>query len=141
MLFPTSSRLIPKGRLDASRTCPEGDEPPGLKPYERIPARDTLKIYGASDYATTADGGDYTVHVVVGIDPDWHMYLLDLWRAQTTPDKWIEAFCDLVEQWKPIGWAEETEQIKASIGPFLERCASVKPMWLALSSRHAATRR
>jgi hypothetical protein len=118
-----------------------GDEPPGLKPYERIPARDTLKIYGASDYATTADGGDYTVHVVVGIDPDWHMYLLDLWRAQTTPDKWIEAFCDLVEQWKPIGWAEETEQIKASIGPFLERCASVKPMWLALSSRHAATRR
>ncbi|MGB6661865.1 MAG: hypothetical protein WBE90_22985 [Xanthobacteraceae bacterium] len=95
------------------------DEPPGLKPYERIPARDTLKIYGASDYATTADGGDYTVHVVVGIDPDWHMYLLDLWRAQTTPDKWIEAFCDLVEQWKPIGWAEETEQIKASIGPFL----------------------
>ena len=31
----------------------------------------------ASDYAVTADGGDYTVHVVVGVDPDGHMYLLD----------------------------------------------------------------
>jgi predicted phage terminase large subunit-like protein len=92
-----------------------------LRPYDRIPPRDTLKIYGASDYATTADGGDYTVHVVVGIDPDWRMYLLDLWRAQTTPDKWIESFCDLVGQWRPIGWAEESGQIKASVGPFLDR--------------------
>ncbi|MGB8740651.1 MAG: hypothetical protein WCD52_10455, partial [Xanthobacteraceae bacterium] len=33
----------------------------------------------------------------------------------------IEAFCDLVEQWKPIGWAQETGQIKGSVGPFLER--------------------
>ena len=92
-----------------------------LKPYPTIPARDTLKIYGGSDYAVTENGGDYTVHIVVGIDPEWRIYLLDLWRGQTTPDKWIEAFCDLVEQWKPIGWAEEQGQIKASVGPFLER--------------------
>ena len=32
----------------------------------------------ASDYAVTADGGDYTVHIVVGIDPEGRMYLLDL---------------------------------------------------------------
>ena len=69
----------------------------------------------------TEDGGDFTVHAIVGIDPDWRIYLLDLWRAQTTPDKWIEAFCDLIQQWKPIGWAEETGQIKASVGPFLTR--------------------
>jgi hypothetical protein len=37
-----------------------------LRPYETMPARETLKIYGASDYAVTADGGDYTVHIVVG---------------------------------------------------------------------------
>lgn len=92
-----------------------------LKPYDVIPPLQTLKIYGASDYAVTANGGDYTVHVVVGVDPDWHIYLLDLWRGQTSSDKWIEAFCDLVEEWKPIGWAEEQGQIKASVGPFLER--------------------
>ncbi|MDE2106111.1 MAG: phage terminase large subunit [Patescibacteria group bacterium] len=92
-----------------------------LRPYEIIPPRATLKIYGASDYAVTEDGGDWTVHIVIGINPEWHIYVLDLWRGQTTPDKWIEVFCDLVEDWRPIGWAEETGQIKASVGPFLER--------------------
>jgi predicted phage terminase large subunit-like protein len=92
-----------------------------LKPYDRIPARDTLRVYGASDYAVTADGGDYTVHVVVGLDPDGRMYLLDLWRKQAASDEWVEAFCDLVLKWKPIGWAEEQGQIRAGVGPYLDR--------------------
>ena len=92
-----------------------------LKPYEIVPARDTLRVYGASDYAVTADGGDYTVHVVVGVDPEGRMYLLDLWRRQTSSDVWIEAFCDLVLKWKPIGWAEEQGQIRAGIGPLLDK--------------------
>jgi len=45
--------------------------------------------------------------------------LLDLWRKQTTSDEWVEVFCDLVQKWKPIGWAEETGQINAAVGPFL----------------------
>jgi predicted phage terminase large subunit-like protein len=92
-----------------------------LRPYDKAPARETLRIYGGSDYAVTADGGDYTVHVVVGLDPEGRMYLLDLWRKQSASDEWIEAFCDLVIQWKPMGWAEEQGQIKAGVGPFLER--------------------
>lgn len=92
-----------------------------LKPYDKVPPRDTMRVYGGSDYAVTADGGDYTVHAVVGLDPNGRMYLLDLWRKQASADVWIEAFCDLVKQWKPIGWAEEQGQIKAGIGPFLER--------------------
>jgi predicted phage terminase large subunit-like protein len=92
-----------------------------LRPYEKAPARDTIQVYGASDYAVTADGGDYTVHIVVGIDPEGRLYLLDLWRKQTSSDQWVEAFCDLVTHWKPMGWAEETGQIKAGVGPFLEK--------------------
>ena len=92
-----------------------------LKPVHELPPRNSLKVYGASDYAVTADGGDYTVHVVVGLDPDGRMYLLDLWRAQASSDVWVEAFCDLVKKWKPIGWAEETGQIKSGVGPFLLR--------------------
>lgn len=92
-----------------------------LKPYTVEPDRRTLRIYGASDYAVTANGGDYTVHIVVGIDPQHHIYVLDLWRAQASSDKWIETFCDLVEKWRPLGWAEEKGQIKAGVGPFLEK--------------------
>lgn len=92
-----------------------------LKPYDRTPARETLRIYGGSDYAVTADGGDYTVHAVVGLDPDGRMYLLDLWRKQAASDEWVEAFCDLVLKWRPMAWAEEQGQIKSGVGPFLER--------------------
>lgn len=87
------------------------------------PDRDQMRIYGASDYAVTAAGGDYTVHVVVGLDPDGRLHLLDLWRKQAASDEWVEAWCDLVLKWKPMAWAEETGQIKAGVGPFLEKRA------------------
>lgn len=82
-----------------------------------------MRVYGGSDYAVTKDGGDYTVHVVVGVDPDGRMYVLDLWRKQASSDEWVEAWCDLVRKWKPLAWAEEQGQIKAGVGPFLERRA------------------
>lgn len=88
-------------------------------PVDVIPPRDTMAIYGGSDYAVTANGGDYTVHVVIGVGHDGRMYLLDLWRAQASSDVWVDAFCNLVRKWQPIGWAEETGQIKSGVGPFL----------------------
>jgi hypothetical protein len=113
-----------------------------LKPYVTVPARNTLRVYGASDYAVTSNGGDYTVHVVVGLDPDGKMYLLDMWRRQAASDEWIEAFCDLVLQYKPIGWAEEYGQIRAGVGPFLaHRQRERKDMWRAPRSRPRATSR
>lgn len=94
-----------------------------LKAYtpEMLPDRRTMRVYGASDYAVTDNGGDYTVHIVVGIDPDEKMWLLDLWRAQTNSLQWVEAFCDLVLEWHPLGWAEETGQIKSGVGPFRDK--------------------
>ena len=92
-----------------------------LKTVPQLPDRKTLRVYGGSDYAVTSAGGDFTVHVVVGLDPEGRMYLLDLWRGQTASDEWIEAFCDLVSKWRPIGWAEETGQIKSGVGPFLQK--------------------
>ncbi len=92
-----------------------------LRAYIKAPDLATLAVYGGSDYAVTDSGGDYTVHAVVGIDPEDRMYLLDLWRGQKQGDVWIDALCDLVRKWKPMGWAEEMGQIKAAIGPFLER--------------------
>lgn len=93
-----------------------------LRPYDgKPPARETLRVYMGSDYAVTADGGDYTVHAVVGLDPEGRMYLLDLWRKQAASDVWVEAFCDLAREWKPMAAAEEQGQIKSGVGPFLER--------------------
>lgn len=92
-----------------------------IKEYVTAPPRDTLRVVGASDYAVTADGGDYTVHIVIGIDPEQRLYVLDLWRGQTDSMVWIESFCDLVKQHKPIEWGEEAGQINSGVGPFITR--------------------
>jgi hypothetical protein len=51
---------------------------------------------------------------MVGVDRENRMYVLDLWRGQTSSDVWIEAWCDLVKKWKPGFWAEEHGQIISS---------------------------
>jgi predicted phage terminase large subunit-like protein len=91
-----------------------------LRPVETLPPRETMRVYGASDYAVTSDGGDYTVHVVAGMDSTGRLWLLDLWRQQASSEVWVDAYCDLVKRWKPIGWAEETGQIKSAMGPFID---------------------
>jgi len=94
-----------------------------LRPYELKdrPARETLRVYGASDYAVTKDGGNYTVHIVVGVDPYNKIYVLDLWRKQSGPEEWIEQLCNMIETYRPLGWAEESGQIKSGVGPFLHK--------------------
>lgn len=101
-----------------------------LRPYKDIDRR-TLTVYGASDYAISEGKGDYTVHIVIGVDPSHRLYLLDLWRAQASSDKWVEALCDLVQIWKPVGWAEETGQIKGGVGPFLEKRLRERQLYMA----------
>ena len=83
------------------------------------PDANTMKIYGASDYAVTDDGGDFTVHLTIGIDTLERMWLLDLWRKQTSSDKWIPPLLDMFVRWNPIIHAEESGQIEKSVGPFL----------------------
>ncbi len=86
---------------------------------DHLPPLSSVMTYGGSDYAVTADGGDFTVHAVLGLSQSGDPWLFDVWRKQASSDKWVDAFCDLVLKWKPIGWAEESGQIKSGVGPFL----------------------
>lgn len=96
------------------------------------PGDPTIRVYGASDYAVSDGKGDYTVHILVGIDTEGRLIVLDVWRAKTSSDVWVETFCDLVLKWKPLQWAEESGQIKSGVGPFLKR---------RMRERHAAVYR
>jgi len=95
--------------------------PVDSSPKDARSAGGAYRFYGGSDYAVTANGGDYTVHAVIGLDAEDNPWLVDLWRGQASSDVWVDAFCDLVKKWRPLGWAEETGQIKASVGPYLTR--------------------
>lgn len=88
---------------------------------KHVPPRNTMRCYGGSDYAVSADRGDYTVHVVIGLDPSDRPWLLDLWREQTPSNVWVDTWCDMVRFYKPMQWAEERGQIISGVGPFLER--------------------
>jgi predicted phage terminase large subunit-like protein len=89
-----------------------------------------LSVYGGSDFAVTSNGGDYTVHVVVGVDREKRPWLLDLWRAQTSSDVWVETLCDLIKRWRPGRWGLEQGQIKSGVGPFLRKRAIERGCWI-----------
>jgi phage terminase large subunit-like protein len=80
-----------------------------------------MNVYGASDYAVTADGGDYTVHRVWGIDGAGVLHRLDGWRGQTSADVWIEHKLDLMAKWKPLAWFGEAGVIQKAVEPMLKR--------------------
>lgn len=95
-----------------------------------------LHVYGASDYAVTDGGGDFTEHGIFGVDQTGNIYVLDWWRGQTQSDVWIESQCDLIKQWKPMVWFGEAGPIRRSIEPFLirrmtERNAYCRLEWMA----------
>ena len=113
-----------------------------LVEHEKLPPRATFdKVYGASDYAVTSKGGDYTVHIVVGLDQEGAPWLLDLWRGQTDSARWINALCDLILEWKPSEWGEESGQINSASAPSSRSVASNgKPTFIAGSSPPSMTK-
>lgn len=68
--------------------------------YDAAPS--ALRIYMASDYAVTPDGGDWTEHGVFGLDPSGVLWALDWWSGQTDPDTSITAWLALVTRWRPV---------------------------------------
>jgi predicted phage terminase large subunit-like protein len=90
-----------------------------LKSWTKRPAQ--LHIYGTSDYAVTANGGDWTVHRVWGVDPSGDIYRLGGWRGQTSSDVWIEKKLDLIQQHRPLAWFGESGVIQKAVEPMLTR--------------------
>ena len=95
-----------------------------------------LHIYGASDYAVTDGGGDYTEHGIFGVDHNGNIYVLDWWRGQTAADVWIEEKCNLIRKHQPLCWFGEAGPIRRSVEPFMlkrmdERNAHCRIEWLA----------
>lgn len=93
-------------------------------------------VYGASDFAVTDGGGDYTCHGVFSVDPLGNLYLIDWWRGQTAADQWVESMCDMIQRHKPQCWFGEAGPIRRSVEPWLlkrmsERNAWCRVEWLA----------
>ena len=89
--------------------------------HNRNEIPDNLTVYAASDYATKDGAGDWTFHIVVGVDSEQDIWVLDCWRDQSQADVWVESAIDLMKLWRPVRWFEENSVINKSVGPFLVR--------------------
>ncbi len=90
-----------------------------FKRHEHEPPH--CRYYGFSDYAVTADGGDFTEHAVVAVAPDGTAYVVDWWFGQTSADVWIERKLDMIERHSPLAWFGEAGVIQKAIEPMLRR--------------------
>jgi predicted phage terminase large subunit-like protein len=102
-------------------------EPPQLPKH--------LVKHGASDYAVTEDGGDFTEHGVAGVDKNDDLYLIDWYYGQEKTNVWIEEQLDLIDKHKPNTWTGEAGVIEKAVSPFLnkrmrERRTYCKMQWL-----------
>ena len=88
-----------------------------------------LHKYGSSDYAVTDNGGDFTEHGVIGVDPNSDLWVLDWWSGQREADVWIDAQLDLMNLHKTFCWFGESGVIKRAISPFLKRRMNERKVW------------
>lgn len=98
-----------------------------FKEYDTPPAR--LKKYGASDFAVSDGEGDWTVHLVIGVDEFNDIYVLDVWRERISPDVWIERLLDMAHAQETTAWAIEKGVIERSIGALLTRRMNERKQW------------
>ena len=93
-----------------------------LLPYEDKALPLSLRMYGASDYATMEvqqgkKEPDYSEHGVWGVDNIGDLWAVDWWYRQCETDVGIAQFIRLVGLYKPIRWFNEGGLIDKAIGP------------------------
>ena len=99
-----------------------------FKFYDSLPQ--ALRLYMASDYAVTEDGGDYTEHGIVGLDERGDMYVVDWWSGQTAPEAWIDAAVNLIKRHKPLAWFEERGVILRAVDAAITKRLRERDVWV-----------
>ena len=80
-----------------------------------------LTNYGASDYAVTDGGGDFTEMGVGGFDKHEDLYFLDWWGGQTTSDVWVEEEARLAKKHDTTVFVAEGGQIRRAVEPWIKK--------------------
>lgn len=82
----------------------------------------TLRVYGASDFATADDTtADWTEFGVAGLDADGEFWFTDWWSGQEDASVWIPRFVDIVKRNGPGMWFEEKGVILRALDSTISR--------------------
>ena len=80
-----------------------------------------IRTYGATDAAVSKGEGDFTVHIIVGVDKVGQIHVLDLWRQREDSAGWVDAMLTLQKKWKTRRWAQEGGQIWRAVEPLVRK--------------------
>lgn len=98
-----------------------------LHPWSAFPEK--LALYGSSDLAFTENGGDFTVHLLFGVDEKREVWLLDLFRRQVNTEAGLSALIALMggkstmpRSYTPVRkWFFEKVAFQKVLEPLLQR--------------------
>ena len=112
----------------------EGDlfHPGWLVEYQPSELPRNLVYYGSSDWALSKGSGNYTVHMVFGLDTAGHLWLVDLFRGQVDPPAGVERCIEMMLERKPLKWFNERVMLTKAIGPLLRKRKTELQAWTVL---------
>lgn len=106
-------------------------KPGDLQLYHRAELPEQLTVYGSSDIALTKGGGDYTVHLIFGVCPNGHIWLLHLSRRQVDILDSVDDCVSLMKKWEPLQWFFEKVGLQKAFGPVLKKRMREKDCWVS----------
>jgi predicted phage terminase large subunit-like protein len=109
----------------------EGDlfKPGDLRLHSPSELPENLVYYGASDFALTKGGGDYTVHIVFGVCKRGHIWLRHVWRQQLDILETVAKCVDFMLEYEPLQWFFEKVHMQKAVGPVLTRERRERGAW------------
>ena len=75
--------------------------PDEIKIVDIVPDSHKLQHYLLTDLALSVNTGDYTVHIVAGVDEHHNVFVIDAWRGRISPEVTVEKHLDLVRTYAP----------------------------------------
>lgn len=103
--------------------------PKWLVEYDPDDLPKALTKYGSSDWALTKGAGDWTVHIIFGVDAQGHIWILDLYRKQVEMLEGVEACVELMLDHTPLKWFSERVMLSKAIGPLLRKRKTERGAW------------
>lgn len=102
--------------------------------------------YISSDFAVTADDGDFTELGEFRLSADDDIFVTDWWYSQSTADAWVEQITTWFGSKKPLCFFGEAGVIRRAVEPFLvKRCRELNKYsrieWLTRTGDKAAMAR
>lgn len=79
--------------------------------------------YGMSDLALSVNTGDYTVHLVVAIDPNSDWDIVDAARERVDPDQSASRIVSFCETYSPTEWLIDDDNASKVFGPLVATAA------------------